>query len=119
MQFSQFSCHFIALWSKYPPQHPAFNHPQSMCPSVLNVFTAINSLISFPFIISVSQYNDLWPRVLCGSAVVEALCYKPNGRGFDSRWDNWTFFILPNPPAALGHGVYSVSNRNEYQKQKK
>jgi hypothetical protein len=26
------------------------------------------------------------------------------------------FLYLPNPPAALGQGVYSVSNRNEYQK---
>jgi hypothetical protein len=35
-----------------------------------------------------------------GSVVVKALCYKPEGRGFDSRFP----------------GVYSASNRNEYQK---
>jgi hypothetical protein len=29
-----------------------------------------------------------------------------------------TFFNLLNPSAALGPGVYSVSNRNEYQKEK-
>jgi hypothetical protein len=23
--------------------------------------------------------------------LVEALCYKPNGRGFDSRWCHWNF----------------------------
>jgi hypothetical protein len=28
------------------------------------------------------------------------------------------FFNLPFLPAALGLGVYSASNRNEYQKQK-
>jgi hypothetical protein len=28
------------------------------------------------------------------------------------------FFNLPNPSAALRPGVYSASNRNEYQKQK-
>jgi hypothetical protein len=25
--------------------------------------------------------------------VVEALCYKPEGRGIDSRWCHWEFFI--------------------------
>jgi hypothetical protein len=38
-----------------------------------------------------------------GSAVVKALCHKPEG------------LILP---AALGPVVYSASKRNEYQKQK-
>jgi hypothetical protein len=41
--------------------------------------------------------------------MVEALCYKPEGGRFETRC------ILP---AALGPGVYSASNRNEYQKQK-
>jgi hypothetical protein len=26
-----------------------------------------------------------------GGAVVEALCYKPEGRGIDSRWCHWNF----------------------------
>jgi hypothetical protein len=30
MQFSQTSCHFISLRSKYSPQHPVLKHPQSM-----------------------------------------------------------------------------------------
>jgi hypothetical protein len=38
-----------------------------------------------------------------GRVVVKAVCYKPEGRGFESR---------------LGPGIYSDSNRNEYQKQK-
>jgi hypothetical protein len=25
--------------------------------------------------------------------LVEALRYKPEGRGFDSRWSNWTFSV--------------------------
>jgi hypothetical protein len=29
-----------------------------------------------------------------GSVVVKALCYKPEGRGFDSRWGE--FLNLPN-----------------------
>jgi hypothetical protein len=28
------------------------------------------------------------------------------------------FHQLPNPPAALGPGIYSTPNRNEYQRQK-
>ena len=33
--------------------------------------------------------------------LVEALCYKPKGRGFDSRWCHWIFFIDIILPAAL------------------
>jgi hypothetical protein len=47
--------------------------------------------------------------------LVEALCYKSDGRGFDSRWCHWnsslTYFFRPH----YGPGVDSVSNRNEYQ----
>jgi len=25
--------------------------------------------------------------------LVEALCYKPEGRGFDSRWCHWIFSL--------------------------
>jgi hypothetical protein len=28
-----------------------------------------------------------------GGAVVEALRYKPKGRGFDSRWFHWNFSL--------------------------
>jgi hypothetical protein len=28
-----------------------------------------------------------------GGAVVEALSYKPEGRGIDSRWCNWNFSL--------------------------
>jgi hypothetical protein len=48
-----------------------------------------------------------------GSAVVKALCYKPEGRGFNSRWGHWIFSIDLILPAALVPGVYSASNRNE------
>jgi hypothetical protein len=46
-----------------------------------------------------------------GSVVVKALCYKPEGRGFEVNFQ--IYLILP---VALGPGVYSASNRNEYQK---
>jgi hypothetical protein len=54
----------------------------------------------------------------CGSVVVKSLCNKPEGCGFDTPLSDWIFAIYLILPAALGPGVYSVSIRNEYQKQK-
>jgi hypothetical protein len=48
------------------------------------------------------------------SYLVEALRYKPEGRGFDSRRGHW-IFNWPNFPADCGPGVDSASNRNEYR----
>jgi hypothetical protein len=41
-------------------------------------------------------------------------------RGFETWWGKYIFFLLMYLilSAALGPGVYSASNRNEYQKQK-
>jgi hypothetical protein len=50
-------------------------------------------------------------------SLVKALCYKLEGRGFDTR--RGTFFLMYLIlPVALGPVVYSASNRNEYQKHK-
>jgi hypothetical protein len=50
-----------------------------------------------------------------GSVVIKALCYKPEGRGFYARWDE--FLHVLNPSGRIRpEGVYSPSNRNEYQK---
>jgi hypothetical protein len=40
----------------------------------------------------------------------------PLHAGFDSRWGLLIFFNVRILPAALGLGVYSASNRNEYRK---
>jgi hypothetical protein len=48
--------------------------------------------------------------------VVRALCYKPEGRGFETRRGDLSSYLIL--PVALGPGVYSASNRNEYQKHK-
>jgi hypothetical protein len=53
-----------------------------------------------------------------GSILVEALCYKPEGHGFETQWVKLIFPIYILLPAALGPGIYPTSNRNEYQKHK-
>jgi hypothetical protein len=53
-----------------------------------------------------------------GTEVVEALCYKLEGREFKFWWGHWIFSIYLILPATLGPGVYSDCKRNEYQKQK-
>jgi len=47
--------------------------------------------------------------------LVEALRYKPEDRGFDSRLFHWIFFIDVIFRPRYGPGVDSASNRNEYQ----
>jgi hypothetical protein len=49
--------------------------------------------------------------------VVKTLCYKPEGHGFDTPWVDFFLndLILP---VALGPGIYTASNRNEYRKHK-
>ena len=32
-------------------------------------------------------------RRACGGVVVKALCYKPAGGVFDSRWCHWNFLV--------------------------
>jgi hypothetical protein len=65
-----------------------------------------------------SLLNILGPSVqnFGGHAVahlVEALCYKPEGRGFDSHWCQWNFSLTKS--FQPHYGVDSASNRNEYQ----
>jgi hypothetical protein len=48
--------------------------------------------------------------------VVEALCYKPEDRGFDSRWSHYIFlFYLIISSRVMSLGVNSASTRNECQ----
>jgi hypothetical protein len=49
--------------------------------------------------------------------LVETLCYKPEGRGFNFRCHCMSSIYL-TLSVALGSGVYSTSNRNEFQRQK-
>ena len=47
--------------------------------------------------------------------LVEALRFKPEGRGFDSRWCHWKFSLTESFRPHYGSGVDSASNRNECQ----
>jgi hypothetical protein len=62
--------------------------------------------------------NDILVTKGWGHAVVqlvEALRYKPEGCGFDSRWCHWYFLWTFSFWPHFGPEVDSVSNRNEYQ----
>jgi hypothetical protein len=47
--------------------------------------------------------------------LVEALRYKPEGRGFDSRWCHWNFSLTLSFRPHYVPGVDSAANINEYQ----
>ena len=54
-----------------------------------------------------------------GNAVVqlvEELCYKLEGHGFDSQSGHWNFSLTQSFQPHCGSEVNSPSNRNEYQK---
>jgi hypothetical protein len=70
-------------------------------------------LFSFTF-----RDNSIPSHARC-NVVVKPLCYKPESRGFETRRGELIFSIYLILPAALVPGVYSASNRNEYQKQTK
>jgi hypothetical protein len=64
-------------------------------------------------------------RVLCSNScndwghavewLVEVPCFKPDNRGFDSRWGYCSFHLTWSFQPHYGPGVDSASNRNEYQ----
>jgi hypothetical protein len=47
--------------------------------------------------------------------LVEALRYKAEGHGFDSRWGHSNFSLTLSFWARYGRGVDSAANRDEYQ----
>jgi len=51
----------------------------------------------------------------CVAQLVEALRYKPVGRGFDSRWCHWNFSLTQSFRSHYGPGPDSASNKYEYQ----
>jgi hypothetical protein len=51
------------------------------------------------------------------NVVVEAVCYKSEGRGFKTRRGELNFSIYLILPAALGPGVYPASNKNKVSRE--
>ena len=49
------------------------------------------------------------------SCLIQALHYKPQGRGFNPRWCHWNFSLTSSFRPQNGPGVDSATNRNEYQ----
>ena len=47
----------------------------------------------------IMRYHSVYKNTV--AQLVETLRYKPEGRGFDSRWCHWIFFIDIILPAAL------------------
>jgi len=50
-----------------------------------------------------------------GKQLVEALCYRPEGCGFDSRRCHWKSLLTQSFQPHCGPRVDSASNRNEHQ----
>jgi hypothetical protein len=63
--------------------------------------------------ISPQSYKH-WGTLLVAQ-LVQALRYKPEVRGFDSRWCHWKFSLTSSFRTHYDIGVDSASNRNEYQ----
>jgi hypothetical protein len=90
---------------------------------------ALYSLLTFHvpnhiFITLVYQWEKLKVTksnsIIMGHAAAQWLrYYKPEGHGFKTWWSNWILLIYLIFPATLGPGLYSASNRNEYQRQQK
>jgi hypothetical protein len=77
--------------------------------------TSVQILVSKPPLTSV--YTRTTEPLWLG-AVLKALSYMPEGRGFETWWGERMFSIYPILPTALDPEVHSACNRNEYQKQK-
>jgi len=54
-------------------------------------------------------------HTIWGTQLVEALRYKPEGHGFDSRWCHCNFSLTYSFQSYYGPRVDSASNINEYQ----
>jgi hypothetical protein len=44
-------------------------------------------------LILIVTFINIHSVTLLVAQLVEALCYKPEGRGFDSRWCHWNFSL--------------------------
>jgi hypothetical protein len=72
---------YVLLPHSQPPATSHDSEPVESSPHPLTARCKINLSIVPPYMgYAVAQ-------------LVEALCYKPEGRGFDSRWCRWKFSL--------------------------
>jgi hypothetical protein len=76
---------------------------QTVCFSLKHVFTDCNC----------TKDKISWEHTVV--QFVEALRYKPKGRGFDSAKYHWVFSLTKSFWPQYGPGIDSASSRNEYQ----
>ena len=74
------------------------------------MFVTHRNILREPTVFREPQVNNYGDR---GGTVVKVLCYKSEGRWFDSRF-HWNF-SLTSFRSHYGPEVDSASNRNEYQ----
>ena len=88
-------------------------------PFSASVLRGIHCCPNFSYLIYPTSVSVLWRIcVHTGHVVaqlVEALRYKPEGRGFDSLWWHWNFSLTQSFWPHCGPGVDWASNRNEYK----
>jgi hypothetical protein len=81
---------------KQSKMQPRFHHSYDAIEKLITIFVKSKPK---PFCVLCTFMSILEPRLrktgARGSVVVKALCYKPEGRGSDSRWRE--FLNLPNP----------------------
>jgi hypothetical protein len=77
---------------------------QSQCPEGGNTSSFQNVLSVISRILGEGQKHS--------SIVVKGLCYKPEGCGFETRWDKYIFAIYLILLPARGPGVHLASNTN-------
>jgi hypothetical protein len=87
----------------------------SSCANCCNCYVVFSHEIR---IVTSFRITNLLRRKFWRHAVaelVEALRYKPEGRGFDSRWSHWHFSLTGSFRPNYGPGFGSAYNINEYQ----
>jgi hypothetical protein len=74
---------------------------------IFKIFGALEGLVFEKNRLSCVSFSYKKNKGYAVAKLVEAMCCKPEGRGFGSRWGHWIFFSV--------YLILPASNRNEYQ----